>query len=655
MYGIKFRHVRQKGPKVLPEGSLAPLEGYPSRAADTTAPLFWQDEASHRVPDSRSRQHLDLNYLELHAPDAITRVWGDPKFAAYMQDYYRHGGFDHSDLHGQPVGRYLSPGMGNCVLPHTDVSLPFDKEVQAQLDAGLAFSCQYPCLPGTIISPVTASLVWKVTSQKWKLRFCINGNSGFTESGRSLGYHCNPEQRQYGAKTIHHHCCKLCQLQCRAVSMWDYKNFYKESRVLWTAVCRNAVYWKLPGWKKYQVIYFLMDNFGKADVPATNERHGRAMEAIQLLAIQDATGHQDGAVAIDRNCDDGVLMTSAEAEDEWAIGPGKSDSASSLLKVAMAELERVTKDDIRQPLQDTKTVYNTKRYHFHGYEMVLDMFPNKWSAYPGGVGLCANRCNHVLRKLKKAVKGISRDEADSLCSLLEWCAAIYAMIKPTLRQYRIAVNAVKGGRNLVRPTGRAMGALQRMTSWFKDGVQDGKHVPMYWLYQLTPHEAVITTDGSGYDNVGGYWEGKANTNFFFTEPLHPRQRVSFVLPGFRKNCSLAVELLGLYYMIATARKRAHRTLVLWRTDAMCGHDAWVALKSDSPLVNDILALVSWLCWQHDIIIVAEWIPREQNKAADLLTHAGNVPRFCAMQGMSASQQCAVPRSAVSKAVTLTSI
>ena len=178
---------------------------------------------------------------------------------------------------------------------------------------------------------------------------------------------------------------------------------------------------------------------------------------------------------------------------------------------------------------------------------------------------------------------------------------------------------------------------------------------MYWLYQLTPHEAVITTDGSGYDNVGGYWEGKANTNFFFTEPLHPRQRVSFVLPGFRKNCSLAVELLGLYYGIATARKRAHRTLALWRTDAMCGHDAWVALKSDSPLVNDILALVSWLCWQHDIIIVAEWIPREQNKAADLLTHEGNVPRFCAMQGMSASQQCAVPRSAVSKAVTLTSI
>ena len=84
------------------------------------------------------------------------------------------------------------------------------------------------------------------------------------------------------------------------------------------------------------------------------------------------------------------------------------------------------------------------------------------------------------------------------------------------------------------------------------------------------------------------------------------------------------------------------------------HDAWVALKSDSPLANDILALISWLCWQHDIIIVAQWIPRAQNKAADLLTHDGNVSRFCAMQGMSASQQCAVPRSAVSKAVTLTS-
>ena len=44
-----------------------------------------------------------------------------------------------------------------------------------------------------------------------------------------------------------------------------------------------------------------MDIFGKADVPATNERHGRAVEAIQRLAIQQATGHSDGAVAIDRN------------------------------------------------------------------------------------------------------------------------------------------------------------------------------------------------------------------------------------------------------------------------------------------------------------------------------------------------------------------
>ena len=658
LYGVDFRHVRQKGPKSLPEGSLAPLEGYPSRAADTTLPLFWQDETHLRVPDSRSRQHLDLDYLERHAPGAIIKVWGDPKFASYMGQYYRHGGFDHSDLHGKPVERYLSPGMGNCVLPHTAVSAALDKEVRSQLDAGLAFSCPYPCLPGTIISPVTASLVWKVTSQKWKLRFCINGNAGFVDSGRSLGYHCNPEQRQYGAKTIHHHCCKLCQLQCRAVSMWDYKNFYKESRVLWTAVCRNAVYWKLPGWKNYQVIYFLMDNFGKADVPATNERHGRAVEAIQLIAIKEATGHEDGAVAIDRNCDDGVLMTSAKAEDEWAVGPimgqrGRT-RGKTLLSVAMTELERVTRENIRQPLQDAKTVYNAKRYHFHGHEMVLDMFPNKWGVYPGGVGLCANRCKHALRKLKRAVKGISRDDADSLCSLLEWCAAIYAMIKPTLRQYRIAVNSVKGDRNLVRPTGKAMGALQRMTSWFREGVMDGKHVPMYWLYQLTPHEAIITTDGSGYDNVGGYWEGTAKDNFFFTEPLHKSQRVSFELTGNRKNSSLTVELLALFYMIATARKRAHRTVALWRTDALKGHDAWVALKSDSPLANDILALISWLCWRHDIIIVAQWIPRAQNKAADLLTHDGNVSRFCAMQGMSANQQCAVPRSAVSKAVILTS-
>ena len=126
----------------------------------------------------------------------------------------------------------------------------------------------------------------------------------------------------------------------------------------------------------------------------------------------------------------------------------------TLLNVAMTELERVTRENIRQPLQDAKTVHNAKRCHFHGHEMVLDMFPNKWGVCPGGVGLCANRCEHVLRKLKRAVKGISRDDADSLCSLLEWCAATCAMMKPTLRQHRqhhVAVNAVKGGRNLVRP------------------------------------------------------------------------------------------------------------------------------------------------------------------------------------------------------------
>ena len=75
-------------------------------------------------------------------------------------------------------------------------------------------------------------------------------------------------------------------------------------------------------------------------------------------------------------------------------------TGKTLLNVAMTELERVTRENIRQPLQDAKTVYNAKRYHFHGYEMVLDMFPNKWGVYPGGVGLCANRCKHVLRKLE---------------------------------------------------------------------------------------------------------------------------------------------------------------------------------------------------------------------------------------------------------------
>ena len=606
----------------------------------------------------RPRQHLNLQYLERNAPAAIMKVWGDHKFAAHMQQYYRHGGFDHSDLHGLQVERYLAPGLGNCIIPHSDICESFDNEVQSQLDAGLAFSCPHPCLPGTIISPVTAALVWKVTSQKWKKRFCINGNAGFADSGKSLGYHCDPKQRQYGAKTIHHHCCKLCQSECRAVSMWDYKNFYKESRVLWTAVCRNAVYWKLPGWQTYRVIYFLMDSFGKADVPATNERHGRAIEAIQLLAIQQATGHPDGAVAIDRNCDDGVLMTSASAEREWhctrhAIATD-SRQKQTLLQASMRELERVTVDDVQQPLQSTKTLHDTTRHHFHGYEMVLDMFPNKWGVCPGGVGLCAARCKHVSRKLKRAVKGISRDDADSLCSLLEWCAATYMMIRPILRQYRIAVNQVKGGRNTVKPTGRAMGALQKMTTWFKSGKTDGKHIPMYWLYHLAPHEAVMTTDGSGYDNVGGYWEGQKA--FFFTEPLYMQQRVSTVLKGLnRTNCSLAVEILGLYYGVATAKKRAHRTLVLWRSDSQGGCDAWVSMKCDSPLVNDLLALVSWLCWQHDIIIEAKWIPRTQNVAADLLTHPGNIARFCALQGMSASQQCEVPRSAVSKAVALTLI
>ena len=66
-------------------------------------------------------------------------------------------------------------------------------------------------------------------------------------------------------------------------------------------------------------------------------------------------------------------------------------------------------------------------------------------------------------------------------------------------------------------------------------------------YQLTPHEAVITTDGSGHDNVGGCRDGTAKANFSFTEPLHESQRVSFELSGNRKNSSLTVELLALFY------------------------------------------------------------------------------------------------------------
>ena len=73
------------------------------------------------------------------------------------------------------------------------------------------------------------------------------------------------------------------------------------------------------------------------------------------------------------------------------------------------------------------------------------------------------------------------------------------------------------------------------------------------------------------------------------------------------------------------------------TDSEAGANAWRRQASRKPYCNDLIRLIGHFCSVRRIYVEAVYLPREQNAAADALTHA-NITQFRALTGIPADRQ-----------------
>ena len=77
--------------------------------------------------------------------------------------------------------------------------------------------------------------------------------------------------------------------------------------------------------------------------------------------------------------------------------------------------------------------------------------------------------------------------------------------------------------------------------------------------------------------------------------------------------------------------------IRWCTDSEAGANAWRRQASRKPYCNQLIQLIGHFCSVRRIYIEAVYVPREENSAADALTHC-NLPKFSILTGIPTSRR-----------------
>ena len=544
---------------------------------------------------------------------------------------YTHGLHDHCELPLNAQRLHVT----NSVQPGTPHGDAWDDLIDEQEARGRIIELPAPLIAGTVLNPMGCIDKVKIAldgSEKVKFRPFIDGRST-REGRRNLGDWCDPRNRQYSNQTTHETIARFIVDDAAVANVFDYKGFYLTMPRALQTVARNAMYWQRRGAGSPTVMYSLDEWFGQVPTPSKVELHAHLLQLLQEKALSTAAGHP---VYMSRRTDDTVLtLRNDEAERAQLF-------ADIFLRVCA---------DVNQPIQPTKVLVGATIFKFDGYLFNLAAFPNnRLGVHPGGVGIDAARSADIHQRLRACLKGTDRKVVERLVGVLEWVAILTPHIRALIYAIRSAMLATKTDTATVVIDSEARADLQRLLHHFPPRHAPDM-VPFYKLYRLAAHDIDIFTDASGNDAFGGYMTG-----LFYTEQLTDSQilrkeltttPVAEELEEELSLCTAYLELVALFYMVATAGKRLFNKIIRWTTDAQASAKAWTRQASKHHATNRLLAIIGHHCTLHAIIIDARWVPREENQLADILTHA-DIYQYCRRQRVSPREQVSVPRRAVAR-------
>ena len=120
-----------------------------------------------------------------------------------------------------------------------------------------------------------------------------------------------------------------------------------------------------------------------------------------------------------------------------------------------------------------------------------------------------------------------------------------------------------------------------------------------------------------------------------------------------------LELIALFILlwISVDRRcygrRKHGFAVRWHSDSQAGVNAWRRQSSRRPYCNHLIKHIGFLCSRSGIYVEALFVPREENVAADALTHR-SLAQFTSLADIHPSRERDPGPTPLSEVLTLRS-
>ena len=634
--GVGMRFTSLKAPKVIT--SVAPPDPYPQPPVYPRLPFHSTVQISYQPT-------MDIPWLRSHFIPAVRRT-GDNKYADYLDLCYLHGFVTASSLPSD-ASRILAP---NKCIPGTLRGKPVDDLLLRLRASKQLITTQRP-LPGTVVLPVSSDFNIKFGASDLKLKIRDVIDSKWPRKMRnSPGHHSEPRTRNFSPTPFMAVLEACARTDPDSFTSEDVASAFNNLALAPHCVVRQAIFWTLPG-EDPSWFYPGCGLFGDVPTPYMWHLHGFAWELFLREQFAElAAQHRTSALPWD------TFPLFRNADDFLVLHPrGFSHLAPDVVAVLHASAK-----GSKCPLSLPKELVCSRRVRYDGYLLVAGHFPNPHGNCSTGVGFDLQRCLRIRIKIASAIKGLSFSDAESFLGLVGWAAPIYPHIRSLLEGYRLGL--YNGPRDQVyHPARPVVKDLQRCLALF----QKETIIPVGMLLCIGEPRRTVFTDASGARTkdggapyFGGY-DDSLTAPFFYCTPVPEVLHISSTATGEDiENSTMYLELIALwilFYHAAVNRwyGRPNGFAIRWYTDSDAAVGAWRRQSSRRPYCNELIKLMGHFCCTRRIYIEAIHLPREENCAADALTHA-NVDQFSLLTGISPQRQVDPGSTPVEQVLTLRS-
>ena len=475
----------------------------------------------------------------------------------------------------------------NHVEPDTPEGDKWDEQLAEMGGRGLIFSADQPVLPGT--QTLAAGCAVKFTwPDKTKLRPTVDGSLPNDTSRTSRSAWTPINELRYSTQRIYHVIALCLAHDIGSASIEDYVKAFTQLYRHPNELALNCVFWR--GQYHYSWGCF----YGESSTPFNAELVFDLVQTHTDSEIQRVLGARH---PLARRVDDTLLLHPR----------GLRHTATD----ALAVLKHVTAK-AGLSLQTDKEIVDQEQVEFDGYVLAFNR-PNIHGP-PGAIGIMDRKARQLESETGLALSGkMIRKDAEAMVGRMEHLAVAIIQVAPLLPSLHASIHANPNRGAKVQWSTESRSDLQRWQEMLRETLGASLWCPFFHHFAVTEPVADIYTDGSGNQGAGGH-----TTAFWYSEPWETRMRISMIEPGFVDNSTWA-EVVALYYMLEASRNLFDGGVVRWCTDSDASAHIQRKVRAKNPRINRVVKLIALWAQKHSVAIICRWLPRAQNKLADMLS------------------------------------